>query len=88
MNRHLRHITEALEHFVSLGVLLHHPQVVIPHKMREALPDLTVDDVVGAMAEFERMMGGRAHDLDGEIPALMDCHYAQIAPTKEILDGT
>lgn len=72
MNNPLQHVADALDLYVTLGVLAHHPAVRIPQRVRERLPAMSVDDVVTAMSEFERVTGGRLHELDPELPAIMD----------------
>lgn len=72
MKNPLQHVADALDLYVTLGVLVNHPAVKIPPQIRERLPAVTVDDVVYAMSECERVRGGRQHTLDPELPALMD----------------
>lgn len=76
MNVPLQNVADTLETIIALGVLLNHPAVRIPHKVRERIPDMSVDDVVTAMSEFERITGGRLHELDPEVPALMEKYNA------------
>ena len=72
MKNPLQHVADALDLYVTLGVLVNHPAVTIPPRVRERLPAVTVDDVVSAMSEYERVLGGRLHTLDPELPAVMD----------------
>lgn len=72
MKNPLQHVADALDLYVTLGVLVNHPAVFIPNIVRERLPTMPVDDVVSAMSEFERITGGRLHELDPELPAIMD----------------
>ena len=72
MKRPLQHVADALDIYVTLGVLVNHPAVTIPTRVRERLPTMPVEDVVTAMSEYERVLGGRLHMLDPELPAMMD----------------